>query len=132
MSCSEQLATAPFGWHPWLSLGTIACGGLIAVDSASFSSQQQFLICCLENFCWHGTLQIGHSYRLQRKLRCAGPVFTKLAGSRDSQCLTMCGRLTQIHWPVVEPQQAGELDPSIQETWQALEECVDEVSDPPY
>ncbi|KAK9802610.1 hypothetical protein WJX73_002049 [Symbiochloris irregularis] len=31
-----------------------------------------------------------------------------------------------IHWPVVEPQQAGELSPSIQETWQALEECVDE------
>ena len=38
----------------------------------------------------------------------------------------------QIHWPVVEPQQAGELDPSIQETWQALEECVDEVSGPGF
>ena len=34
----------------------------------------------------------------------------------------------QIHWPVVEPQQAGPMKPSIQETWEAMEKLVDEVS----
>ena len=34
----------------------------------------------------------------------------------------------QIHWPVTEPQKKGDrIDPSVKETWTALEKLVDEV-----
>lgn len=35
---------------------------------------------------------------------------------------------TQIHWPVTEPQKKGDrIDPSVKETWTAMEKLVDEV-----
>ena len=35
----------------------------------------------------------------------------------------------QIHWPVTEPQKKGDrIDPSVKETWTAMEKLVDEVS----
>ena len=35
---------------------------------------------------------------------------------------------TQIHWPVTEPQKKGDrIDPSVRETWTAMEKLVDEV-----
>ena len=35
----------------------------------------------------------------------------------------------QIHWPVTEPQKKGDrIDPSVKETWAAMEALVDEVS----
>jgi diketogulonate reductase-like aldo/keto reductase len=34
----------------------------------------------------------------------------------------------QIHWPVTEPQKKGDrIDPSVKETWTAMEKLVDEV-----
>lgn len=38
---------------------------------------------------------------------------------------------SQIHWPVTEPQKKGDrIDPSVRETWTAMEKLVDEV--PPF
>ena len=35
----------------------------------------------------------------------------------------------QIHWPVTEPQKRGDrIDPSVKETWTAMEKLVDEVT----
>jgi len=37
--------------------------------------------------------------------------------------------MLQIHWPVTEPQKKGDrIDPSVKETWTAMEKLVDEVS----
>ena len=36
--------------------------------------------------------------------------------------------ILQIHWPVTEPQKRGDrIDPSVKETWTAMEKLVDEV-----
>ncbi len=47
---------------------------------------------------------------------------------RDATPVLTSVDVLQIHWPVTEPQKKGDrIDPSVKETWTAMEKLVDEV-----